>query len=79
MTCTRLHMMVRWFSVSSQRGHNAFNASYETACLGDQPFFSVRHRDPIVGVTDAVQLGHGDMFYVHKAGTMVLNCTGVAG
>lgn len=35
--------------------------------------FSVRHRDPIEGVTDAVQVGHGDMFYVHKAGTMVLN------
>lgn len=35
--------------------------------------FSVQHRDPVVGVTDAVQVGHGDMFYVHKAGTMVLN------
>lgn len=35
--------------------------------------FSVPNCDPIVGITDAVQVGHGDMFYVHKAGTMVLN------
>lgn len=41
-------------------------------------FFFCIHRDPIVGVTDAVQVGPGDMFYGHKAGTMVLNRTGVA-